>query len=172
MTKLSVNVNKIAVIRNSRGGNLPDVVRAATDIERFGAEGITVHPRPDARHIRYDDVRALKRVLATELNVEGNPVPSFADLVCEVVPAQVTLVPDAPDAITSNAGWNTIRNRAFLRDIVARFRECGIRVSSSSIPIPRWSPAPRRAAPTGSNSIPRPMRASFPPAARPLSLLT
>ena len=129
MTKLSVNVNKIAVIRNSRGGNLPDVVRAATDIERFGAEGITVHPRPDARHIRYDDVRALKRVLATELNVEGNPVPSFADLVCEVVPAQVTLVPDAPDAITSNAGWDTIRNRAFLRDIVARFRECGIRVS-------------------------------------------
>lgn len=129
MTKLSVNVNKIAVIRNSRGGNLPDVVRAATDIERFGAEGITVHPRPDARHIRYDDVRALKRVLATELNVEGNPVPSFADLVCEVVPAQVTLVPDAPDAITSNAGWDTIRNRAFLSDIVARFRECGIRVS-------------------------------------------
>ena len=125
MTKLSVNVNKIAVIRNSRGGNLPDVVRAATDIERFGAEGITVHPRPDARHIRYDDVRALKRVLATELNVEGNPVPSFADLVCEVVPAQVTLVPDAPDAITSNAGWDTVRHRAFLRDIAARFREIG-----------------------------------------------
>ena len=103
MTKLSVNINKIAVVRNSRGGNLPDVVRAALDIERFGADGITVHPRPDARHIRYDDVRDLKRVLTTELNIEGNPIPSFIDLVSEVVPAQVTLVPDAHDAITSNA---------------------------------------------------------------------
>ena len=98
MTKLSVNINKIAVVRNSRGGNMPDVVRAALDIERFGADGITVHPRPDARHIRYDDVRDLKRVLTTELNVEGNPIPSFVDLVLEVVPAQVTLVPDAHEA--------------------------------------------------------------------------
>ena len=114
MTKLSVNINKIAVIRNSRGGNLPDVVKAALAIEGFGADGITVHPRPDARHIRYDDVRNLKRVIATELNIEGNPVDSFVDLVCEVVPAQVTLVPDAPDAITSNAGWNTIAHREFL----------------------------------------------------------
>lgn len=129
MTKLSVNINKIAVLRNSRGGNVPDVVRTALDIERFGGEGITVHPRPDARHIRYSDVRDLKAAISTELNIEGNPIPSFVDLVLEVRPAQVTLVPDAPDAITSNAGWDTIRNRAFLRDIVARFRECGIRVS-------------------------------------------
>lgn len=129
MTKLSVNINKIAVIRNSRGGNLPDVVRAATDIERFGADGITVHPRPDARHIRYDDVRALKRVLATELNIEGNPIPEFVELVCGTVPAQVTLVPDAPDAITSNAGWDTVAHRGFLTEVAARFHACGIRVS-------------------------------------------
>ena len=129
MTKLSVNINKIAVVRNSRGGNMPDVVRAALDIERFGADGITVHPRPDARHIRYDDVRDLKRVLTTELNVEGNPIPSFVDLVLEVVPAQVTLVPDAHDAITSNAGWDTLANRDFLTGVAARFHEKGIRVS-------------------------------------------
>lgn len=137
MTKLSVNVNKIAVVRNSRGGNLPDVVRAALDIERFGADGITVHPRPDARHIRYDDVRNLKRVLATELNVEGNPIESFVDLVLEVVPAQVTLVPDAPDAITSNAGWDTLANREFLTDVTTRFHEKGIRVSLFVDPDPR-----------------------------------
>lgn len=137
MTKLSVNVNKIAVVRNSRGGNLPDVVRAALDIERFGADGITVHPRPDARHIRYDDVRNLKRVLATELNIEGNPIDSFVDLVLEVVPAQVTLVPDAPDAITSNAGWDTLANREFLTDVTARFHEKGIRVSLFVDPDPR-----------------------------------
>ena len=107
VTKLSVNVNKIAVLRNSRGGNCPNVLRAALDIERFGADGITVHPRPDARHIRYDDVRDLKRSIATELNVEGNPIPSFIELVLETAPAQVTLVPDAPDALTSNAGWDT-----------------------------------------------------------------
>lgn len=117
------------MLRNSRGGNLPDVVRAACDVERFGADGITVHPRPDARHIRYADVRDLKRAVRTELNVEGNPIPSFVDLVCEVLPAQVTLVPDAPDAITSNAGWDTVANRAFLTDVAARFREKGIRVS-------------------------------------------
>lgn len=129
MTKLSVNINKIAVLRNSRGGNLPDVVRAALEIERFGAEGITVHPRPDARHIRYQDVRDLKAAISTELNIEGNPIPSFVDLVLEVRPAQVTLVPDAADAITSNAGWDTIRNRGFLTDICGRFNEAGIRTS-------------------------------------------
>lgn len=129
MTKLSVNVNKIAVIRNSRGGNLPDVVRAACDIERFGADGITVHPRPDARHIRYRDVHELKAALHTELNVEGNPIPSFMELVLEVVPAQVTLVPDAPDALTSNAGWDTLRYGAFLSEICGRLHEKGIRVS-------------------------------------------
>lgn len=129
MTKLSVNINKIAVVRNSRGGNLPDVVRAATDIERFGADGITVHPRPDGRHIRYDDVRNLKRVLRTEFNIEGNPIPDFISLVCEVVPTQVTLVPDAPDALTSNAGWNTVAHRDFLTDVTRRFHERGIRVS-------------------------------------------
>ena len=136
MTKLSVNINKIAVVRNSRGGNLPDVVRAALDIERFGADGITVHPRPDARHIRYDDVRDLKRVLTTELNIEGNPIPSFIDLVSEVVPAQVTLVPDAHDAITSNAGWDTVVNREFLTGVTQRFHEKGIRVSIFVDPSP------------------------------------
>ncbi|MBR5282988.1 MAG: pyridoxine 5'-phosphate synthase [Alistipes sp.] len=129
MTKLSVNVNKIAVLRNSRGGNMPNVVRCSLDIERFGGEGITVHPRPDARHIRYQDVRDLKAVIATELNIEGNPIPSFIDLVLEVKPAQVTLVPDAEDAITSNAGWDTIRHREFLTDVCRRFKEAGIRTS-------------------------------------------
>ena len=108
MTKLSVNINKIAVIRNSRGGNLPDVIEAARRIEGFGAQGITVHPRPDERHIRYSDVRELKRVVTTEFNIEGNPFDPFVELVMEVVPTQVTLVPDAHDAITSNAGWNTV----------------------------------------------------------------
>lgn len=129
MTKLSVNINKIAVIRNSRGGNMPDVIAAAQNIERFGSEGITVHPRPDERHIRYADVRELKKVVTTELNVEGNPIPSFVDLVCEVRPAQVTLVPDAADAITSNAGWNTVANRDFLTEMCERFHREGIRVS-------------------------------------------
>ncbi len=129
MTKLSVNINKIAVIRNSRGGNMPDVIAAAQNIERFGSEGITVHPRPDERHIRYADVRELKGVVTTELNVEGNPIPSFVDLVCEVRPAQVTLVPDAADAITSNAGWNTIAHRDFLTEMCERFHREGIRVS-------------------------------------------
>ncbi|MFR9620078.1 MAG: pyridoxine 5'-phosphate synthase [Rikenellaceae bacterium] len=129
MTKLSVNINKIAVVRNSRGGNTPNVVEAALNIERFGGDGITVHPRPDARHIRYDDVRDLKKVLHTELNVEGNPTPDFIDLVLEVKPAQVTLVPDAPDAITSNAGWDTIANHDFLSDIARRMHAEGIRVS-------------------------------------------
>ena len=136
MTKLSVNINKIALVRNARGGDRPDVVRAALDIERFSADGITVHPRPDGRHIRYDDVRALKRVLTTELNIEGNPADAFVDLVCEVRPAQVTLVPDAPDALTSCAGWNTVAHRDFLTDVTARFHREGIRVSIFVDPVP------------------------------------
>ncbi len=129
MVKLSVNINKIAVVRNSRGGNMPNVTQAALDIEQFGADGITVHPRPDARHIRYDDVRELKRVISTELNVEGNPTEDFINLVLEVKPAQVTLVPDAPGAITSNAGWQTIEHREFLSSVTKRFHAEGIRVS-------------------------------------------
>ena len=136
MTKLSVNINKIALVRNARGGDRPDVVRAALDIERFGADGITVHPRPDGRHIRHDEVHALKKVLATELNIEGNPVGEFVDLVAEVRPAQVTLVPDAPDALTSCAGWNTVAHRDFLTDITALFHERGIRVSIFVDPVP------------------------------------
>lgn len=136
MTKLSVNINKVAVIRNSRGGNMPDVLLAARRIESFGAEGITVHPRPDARHIRYDDVRELKKLVTTELNIEGNPIDSFTDLVLEVVPAQVTLVPDAADAITSNAGWNTVANRDFLVEKIKQFKQKGIRVSVFVDPVP------------------------------------
>lgn len=137
MTRLSVNINKIATLRNSRGGNTPDVLKAATDIERFGAEGITVHPRPDERHIRYADVRMLKPALHTEFNIEGNPEKKFRDLVLEVVPTQVTLVPDKRDAITSDAGWDTLANREFLSDVCALFREAGIRVSIFTDPDPR-----------------------------------
>ncbi|MBQ1680196.1 MAG: pyridoxine 5'-phosphate synthase [Bacteroidales bacterium] len=129
MTKLSVNINKIATLRNARGGNVPDVLKAAIDCERFGAQGITVHPRPDERHIRYADVRALKPLLTTEFNIEGNPIQSFCDLVCEVHPAQVTLVPDAENVLTSNAGWDTKRNLAFLQKTCAMFKREGIRVS-------------------------------------------
>jgi pyridoxine 5-phosphate synthase len=129
-TRLSVNVNKIATLRNSRGGNNPDLVKVALDCERFGAEGITVHPRPDERHIRYRDVLDLHEVLTTEFNVEGNPTePKFVELVLRVKPAQVTLVPDALGAITSSAGWDTIRHRDRLRDLIAQFREAGIRTS-------------------------------------------
>ena len=129
MTRLSVNINKIATIRNARGGNMPDVEKAAVDCEKFGAEGITVHPRPDERHIRYSDVRAIRPTVKTEFNVEGNPIPSFIDLVMEVVPDQVTLVPDAHDAITSNQGWNTIANREFLFETCRIFKDKGIRTS-------------------------------------------
>ena len=129
MTRLSVNINKIATIRNARGGNMPDVEKAAVDCERFGAEGITVHQRPDERHIRYSDVRAIRPLVKTEFNIEGNPIPSFVDLVLEVVPDQVTLVPDAHDAITSNKGWDTIRNREFLTEICKTFKAKGIRTS-------------------------------------------
>ncbi len=142
MTKLSVNINKIATLRNARGGNVPDVTRAALDCERFGAQGITVHPRPDERHIRYSDVRAIRPLLSTEFNIEGNPIPqTFRDLVLEVVPDQVTLVPDAHDAITSNAGWDTISNRSFLTDMCSLFHSKGIRVSIFIDPVPEMAVA-------------------------------
>jgi pyridoxine 5-phosphate synthase len=137
MTKLSVNINKIAVLRNSRGGTMPSVTAAARAAERFGAQGITVHPRPDQRHIRYSDVRELAGVVTTEFNIEGNPVGSFVDLVLEVRPTQVTLVPDPPGAITSNAGWDTVAHAEFLRGVIARFREAGVRVSVFVDPDPR-----------------------------------
>lgn len=129
MTQLSVNVNKIATLRNARGGNVPDLVRVALDCERFGAQGITVHPRPDERHIRYQDVYDLKQVLTTEFNIEGNPIPSFMELVGRVRPHQVTLVPDAPDALTSSAGWDVATNRSFLTEILTQLKEWGIRTS-------------------------------------------
>ena len=129
MTKLSVNINKIATLRNARGHNRPDVLQVARDCERFGAQGITVHPRPDERHIRYQDVRDLKRIVTTELNVEGNPTPEFINLVREVRPEQVTLVPDAPDAITSNAGWDTVEHQIYLLGIVTELKSLGCRVS-------------------------------------------
>ncbi|MCU0326105.1 MAG: pyridoxine 5'-phosphate synthase [Spirosomaceae bacterium] len=130
MTKLSVNINKIATLRNSRGGNMPSVIKAAVDCERFGAEGITVHPRPDERHIRYRDVYELKEVVTTEFNIEGNPTEGkFVELVLANRPTQVTLVPDALNAITSNAGWDTIKHQERLKDLVAIFKEAGIRVS-------------------------------------------
>jgi pyridoxine 5-phosphate synthase len=129
MTKLSVNINKIATLRNARGHNRPDVLQVARDCERFGAQGITVHPRPDERHIRYQDVRDLRQIVTTELNVEGNPTPDFIDLVREVRPEQVTLVPDAPDAITSNAGWDTITHQIYLIGVVTELKTIGCRVS-------------------------------------------
>jgi len=129
MTRLSVNINKIATLRNARGGNLPNVLEAALNCEKFGAQGITVHPRPDGRHILYSDVRELRPELRTEFNIEGNPEGSFVALVCEVRPDQVTLVPDAHDAITSNSGWDTIKHRLFLTDICKTFKSKGIRTS-------------------------------------------
>ncbi|MDY6289777.1 MAG: pyridoxine 5'-phosphate synthase [Bacteroidales bacterium] len=137
MTKLSVNINKVATLRNARGGSLPDVVQFALDCERFGAQGITVHPRPDERHIRYKDVHDLKPVLTTEFNIEGNPVPRFVELVKEIKPAQVTLVPDAENVLTSNAGWDTVKHQSFLSDIVSEFKTCGIRVSIFIDPVPQ-----------------------------------
>ncbi len=139
MTRLSVNINKIALLRNARGGDMPNVLKAALDCERYGAQGITVHPRPDERHIRYSDVRTLRPQVATEFNIEGNPTGSFTALVCEVVPDQVTLVPDAPDALTSNAGWDTVRNHAFLKRTCAAFKERGIRTSIFIDPDPRMA---------------------------------
>lgn len=139
MTRLSVNINKIALLRNARGGDRPDVLKAALDCERFGAEGITVHPRPDERHIRFSDVRTLRPALSTEFNIEGNPTGSFTALVCEVVPDQVTLVPDAPDALTSNAGWDTVANREFLTGVCGSFKSRGIRTSIFIDPDPRMA---------------------------------
>ena len=129
MTKLSVNINKVATLRNSRGGNNPDVEKAAVDCQFFGAQGITVHPRPDERHIRYQDVRDIKPLITTEFNIEGNPIEKYIDLVLEVKPTQVTLVPDSDAQLTSNHGWDTIRNQAFLTTVIGRFKEAGIRTS-------------------------------------------
>jgi pyridoxine 5-phosphate synthase len=129
MTKLSVNINKIATLRNARGGNIPNVLNAAINCQLFGADGITVHPRPDERHIRYRDVLDIRPIIKTEFNIEGNPTDSFIDLVLSVKPDQVTLVPDRHDAITSNAGWDTLKNRSFLTDIVSTFKKAGIRTS-------------------------------------------
>jgi len=129
MTKLSVNINKIATLRNSRGGNMPNVVQVAKDVQKFGAHGVTIHPRPDERHIRYQDARDLKPIVYTEYNIEGNPVQKFIDLVLEVQPTQVTLVPDADDALTSNAGWDTIKNKDFLAEVIQEFQRNNIRTS-------------------------------------------
>jgi pyridoxine 5-phosphate synthase len=140
MTKLSVNINKIAVLRNARGGNVPDVLKAASDIERFGAEGITVHPRPDERHIRYDDVVALKDIVKTELNVEGYPSESFMELIAKVKPHQVTLVPDPPGVLTSNAGWDVKKHLNYLQEIVQRLKQLSCRVSIFLEPDPTQIP--------------------------------
>ncbi|SCY37380.1 pyridoxine 5'-phosphate synthase [Nonlabens sp. Hel1_33_55] len=150
MAILSVNINKIATLRNSRGGNVPDLLKVAMDLERFGAQGITIHPRPDERHIKYQDARDLKKIVTTELNIEGNPIDSFIKLVDEVRPAQVTLVPDAPDAITSNAGWDTLKHADFLKDIVAHFKGNGIRTSIFVNPVEKMVEA---AAATGVDRI-------------------
>lgn len=150
MTRLSVNINKFATLRNARGGNLPDVVKAAIDCERYGAEGITVHPRPDERHIRYSDVLNLKPVLNTEFNIEGNPIDSFMELVLKAHPAQVTLVPDALNVITSNAGWDTITHKSYLKEICAVFKKEGIRTSIFVDPVPEMV---RHAADTGCDRV-------------------
>ena len=129
MARLSVNINKVALIRNSRGGNLPDLIKVAKDCEAFGAQGITVHPRPDERHIRYADIPLLKAAVTTEFNIEGNPEPQFMELVLKNRPHQATLVPDAPDQLTSDSGWDTVKHASFLKDVIARLKDAGIRVS-------------------------------------------
>ncbi|WP_179354107.1 pyridoxine 5'-phosphate synthase [Winogradskyella vidalii] len=129
MTKLSVNINKIATLRNSRGGDTPNVVQFAKDVQRFGAEGVTIHPRPDERHIRYQDAYDLKSVVQTEYNIEGNPIPKFVDMVLKIKPTQITLVPDSVDAITSNAGWDTLKHKDFLTEVIKEFKANGIRTS-------------------------------------------
>ncbi len=150
MTKLSVNINKIATIRNARGGNVPDVLKAAIDCERFGAQGVTVHPRPDERHIRYQDVRDIRPMVSTEFNIEGYPNKSFIDLVLEVKPHQVTLVPDPPDVLTSNAGWDTMKNEDFLKEVIQEFQQNKIR---TSIFIETDEAMVRNAAKTGTDRI-------------------
>ena len=129
MTVLSVNINKVATLRNARGGDVPNLLQVAKDLQEFGAQGITIHPRPDQRHIRYDDAHALSEVVRTELNIEGNPISEFMELVLTVKPTQVTLVPDAADALTSNAGWNTMQHKDYLKTIIKKFKEVGIRTS-------------------------------------------
>lgn len=129
MAQLSVNINKVATLRNARGGQVPDLLHVAADLQKMGAQGITIHPRPDERHIRYTDARALPSVITTEFNIEGNPNSKFIDLVLEVCPTQVTLVPDAPDALTSNAGWDTVEHQNSLKEIIERFQKAGIRTS-------------------------------------------
>jgi pyridoxine 5-phosphate synthase len=129
MTKLSVNVNKIATLRNSRGGDVPNLIKVASDIERFGAEGITIHPRPDERHIRYQDAYDLKETVTTEYNIEGNPISKFMEMVLAIKPTQVTLVPDGINALTSNAGWDTITNQSYLQEVIKEFKQNGIRTS-------------------------------------------
>lgn len=129
MTSLSVNINKVATLRNARGGNVPNLLEVTKDLQRFGAQGITIHPRPDQRHIRYDDAYALPDVVTTEFNVEGNPIPEFIEMVLKIKPDQVTLVPDANDVLTSNAGWDTLKNKEYLTPIISAFKEAGIRTS-------------------------------------------
>lgn len=136
MTRLSVNVNKIATLRNSRGGSVPSVTQVAIDVQDFGAQGITIHPRPDERHIRYSDVDALKPLVHTEFNIEGNPIPAFMDLVLKARPEQVTLVPDSEDVLTSNAGWNTLKHKEFLTEIIQELKQAGIRSSIFVDPTP------------------------------------
>lgn len=150
MTLLSVNINKVATLRNARGGNNPDVLKVALDCERFGAQGITVHPRPDGRHIRRSDVLALKPALTTEFNIEGYPSESFIQLVLQTRPQQVTLVPDPPDVLTSNAGWDTLKHRNFLQEVTARLHEAGIRSSVFVDPVEELAAA---AAETGAQRI-------------------
>jgi len=150
MTKLSVNINKIATLGNARGANMPNLLKSATDIESFGAQGITIHPRPDERHIRYQDARDLKSIVTTEYNIEGNPVDQFTDLVLEVLPTQVTLVPDAIDAITSNAGWDAIKHQEYLKGVIKTFKSKGIRTSIFMDPVEEQI---RAAAATGTDRI-------------------
>ena len=150
MTQLSVNINKIATLRNSRGGNVPDLLKVAADLQSYGAQGITIHPRPDQRHIRYDDALALPAVLTTEFNIEGNPIPKFIDLVIQIQPDQVTLVPDSEDAITSNAGWDTIKNKDFLAEVISEFQSHGIRTSIFVDPIEKMVEGAKN---TGTNRI-------------------
>lgn len=150
MTHLSVNINKIATLRNARGGNIPNVLQAAVDCQRFGAEGITVHPRPDERHIRYQDVRDIRPIISTEFNIEGNPTDTFTKIVLEVKPHQVTLVPDAHDAITSNAGWDTKSNKKYLQNVIAIFKKEGIRTSIFVDPNPEMV---KHAADTGTDRV-------------------
>jgi len=135
MTKLSVNINKIATLRNSRGGNVPNLLQVAIDVQKFGAQGVTIHPRPDERHIRYKDAYALKPIVHTEYNIEGNPIKKFIDLVLEIKPTQVTLVPDGDDVLTSNAGWDTLKNKSFLTEVITEFKRNNIRTSIFVDPI-------------------------------------